>query len=263
MAKVVGILNITPDSYYDGGRYTNLECAQRQVHNMLEAGVDVIDIGCESTRPNSNPITVEEELARLKPILPTIRNMTDIPLAVDTYKTEVMAYALDSGVNMINDIFALRSPGALDLVARYPVQVCLMHLHESVSKMHEKPMYEDVAQTIIDFFMERIEACYNAGIEKERLILDPGFGFSKQPVENFQLLRDLSKFKQLKLPLYIGISRKRFIGQLLKDNTPDDRLIGSLVASVWAWQQGVDYIRTHDVAETKEALAMIETLDIR
>lgn len=260
MVKVVGILNVTPDSFYDGGRHNTVAAAQNQVEKMISAGADMIDIGCESTRPGSEKVSVEDELNRLSTILPAIRSMTTLPLSIDTYKPDVMRYAIAEGVNMINDIYALRSPGAIEAVKDHDVDICLMHLHESIDAMHEKPTYQNVTQTIYDFFQTRITACVRAGIEESRLVLDPGFGFSKKTEENFKLLKDLKVFEALNLPIYVGVSRKRFIGSLLQTDSPEDRLTGSLIAASWACQQGASYIRTHDVAETKEALNMANAI---
>ena len=256
MVQVVGILNVTPDSFYDGGKHNSVTMALEQAEKMLLEGADVIDIGCESTRPGSAKVSLEEELSRLSSVLPAIRSMTDKPISIDTYKPEVMAYAIAEGVDMINDIYALRSPGAMEAVAKHNVKVCLMHLHESIEHMHDKPEYNDVTEDVCDFFTARIKACEASGIDKSRIILDPGFGFSKKPNENFKLLKELKTFQRFDLPIYVGVSRKRFIGSLLEENGPQDRLIGSLIAASWACQQGVTYIRTHDVGETKEAIDM-------
>lgn len=260
MVKVVGILNVTPDSFYDGGRHNTIVEAQNQVEKMILAGADMIDIGCESTRPGSEKISVEDELSRLSTILPAIRSMTNVPLSIDTYKPEIMCYAIGEGVNMINDIFALRTPGAIEAVKNNDVDICLMHLHESIDSMHEKPVYQNVTQTVYDFFSSRIDVCTKAGIKRSRLVLDPGFGFSKKAEENFKLLKELKAFESLDLPIYVGVSRKRFIGSLLQSDTPDDRLIGSLIAAGWACQQGASYIRTHDVGETREAINMANAI---
>ncbi|MEE2770386.1 MAG: dihydropteroate synthase [Pseudomonadota bacterium] len=260
MVQVVGILNVTPDSFYDGGHYDSVDSAKKQVEKMISAGADMIDIGCESTRPGSNRVTAEEEIKRLSSILPFIRSMTTLPISVDTYKPEVMAYAISEGVDMINDIYALRTPGALEVVAKHKVKVCLMHLNGSVETMHEQPNYDNVTQTVCDFFSSRISACEKANIDLSRIVLDPGFGFSKKPSDNFKLLKELDHFEFFNLPIYIGISRKRFVGSLLNENTPNNRLIGSLIAASWACQQGADYIRTHDVAETKEAIDMASAI---
>lgn len=256
MVQVVGILNFTPDSFYDGGKYNSTSAAQRQVEKMILAGADMIDIGCESTRPGSQKVLPSDELKRLSAILPNIRAMTELPISVDTYKPEVMAYAISEGVDMINDVYALRAPGAIEAVAKHSVKICMMHLNESIEAMHEKPEYDDVTSTVYRFFESRIDACQKAGIDPKRLVIDPGFGFSKKPQENFQLLKNLKKFSTLQNPIYVGVSRKRFIGSLLRDDSVQDRLIGSLVAASWACQQGVSFIRTHDVGETKDALNM-------
>ena len=260
MVQVVGILNVTPDSFYDGGEHNSVTTAINQTERMLSEGADVIDIGCESTRPGSDKVSLKEELIRLSAVLPAIRSLTDKPISIDTYKPEVMAYAIEQGVDMINDIFALRSPGALETIAQCNVKVCLMHIHGSIENMHEKPHYNDVAEDVCDFFSSRIEVCKQSGIDASRIILDPGFGFSKKSDENFKLLKELEMFQRFGLPIYIGVSRKRFIGSLLNSDGPHDRLIGSLVAASWACQQGVAYVRTHDVRQTREAINMTQAI---
>ena len=260
MVQVVGILNVTPDSFYDGGKHNSVTTALNQAEKMLSAGADIIDIGCESTRPGSKKVPVDQELSRLSAILPSIRSMTSKPISIDTYKPEVMAYAIGEGVDMINDIYALRSPGALKAVAKHSVKICLMHLNESIENMHLKPDYNDVTEDVCKFFESRIQACQQSGIDSSRILLDPGFGFSKRPEENFKLLKELKAFKRFNMPIYVGISRKRFIGSLLTEDGPQNRLVGSLIAASWAYQQGATYIRTHDVTETREAIDMAQAI---
>lgn len=261
MVSVVGILNVTPDSFYDGGRFNKKDTAIKQVYGMIEDGVDIIDIGCESTRPESKPLSVEEELSRLKAVLPAIRKVTDKPISIDTYKPEIMNYAIAEGVDMINDIFALRAEGALSVIANSSVKICLMHLNDSIENMHDKPGYKHISQTVFDFLKKQAKLCIESGIEKERIVLDPGFGFSKTPEENFQLLREISMMCESDFPIYVGMSRKRFIGTISQNDGPDCRLAGSLAAAVWACQQGVSFIRTHDVRETVEALRFIQIME--
>lgn len=260
MSKVVGILNLTPDSFHDGGRLQNWSLIQAKVESMVAAGVDIIDIGCESTNPKSKRITLEEEMSRLEPYLSKIRQLTTTPLAIDTYKTEVMAFAIDEGIDMINDQYALRSPGAIELVAKANLPVCLMHFHGTLATMHEQPHFEDVMVELETFFTGRIEACLAHGIKPKHIVLDPGIGFSKTHEENLTVLREIEALKTLGYPIYIGASRKRFIGKVLALPDTDDRLIGSIAVAIKAWQAGAEYIRTHDVAETKQALDMMQAL---
>lgn len=248
----MGILNVTPDSFFDGGRYQSIAAALRQVEQMVAAGASIIDIGGESTRPGAVPVPLQEELQRVMPILEAIVARFDVWISVDTYKPEVMLAAAAAGAHLINDIMALRYPGALTAAAATGLPVCLMHrLGESVTM--QKPHYQRLLPEIIDFFHERLACCEAEGIPKTRLLLDPGFGFDKTLQHNYQLLDQLATLKILACPLLIGLSRKSMIRQVVQ-GLPDPGPSGSVAAAVIAVMQGAQIVRVHDVRETVEAL---------
>lgn len=251
---IMGILNITPDSFSDGGHYLSLSNAVARAKQMVAEGVDIIDIGGESARPGADAIVnAEEELKRIIPVIKALKNEIATPISVDTYKPEVMQAAIEAGANMINDIYALQKPGALEVISKYKVPVCLMHMKGEPSTMQQKPEYENVIDEINDFFAERIKACENAGIDKNRLIVDPGFGFGKTTEHNAILTQQLHQFSTFGLPILFGASRKASIGAIL--NKPaSERLYGSIAVAVMAAIKGAAIIRVHDVSETVDAL---------
>lgn len=257
---IMGILNLTPDSFSDGGLFLSQGSALRQAEKMVSEGADILDIGAESTRPGATPLSVDEELERLMPILERIIKHHDVAVSVDTYKPEVMQAVADAGAACINDVFALQKPGALEVAAGLDVPICLMHMQGTPETMqvglHET---NDMMMRIQDFFGARIKAAENAGIARERLILDPGFGFGKTPRQNLQMVKALSQFHTHDLPLLLGVSRKSTIGAVLKQ-TVDKRLSGGLALSVFSACEGLSMIRTHDVQETREALDIIDVM---
>ncbi len=257
--QVMGILNTTPDSFSDGGSYTQLESALAQVERMIVDGASIIDIGGESTRPGAEDVSEEDELARVIPVLIAIKQRFDVLVSIDTSKAAVMNAAITAGADMINDVAALQNQGCLAAVAQSDVPVCLMHMQGLPRTMQNNPSYDHVINDIVAFFQQRIEACISAGIARERIILDPGFGFGKTLEQNFHLLANLSKFSQLKLPLLIGISRKSMIGNLLNRDVKQ-RLAGSLSAAIIAAQQGANIIRVHDVEATVDALTVLQAV---
>ncbi len=257
--QVMGILNTTPDSFSDGGSYTQLESALAQVERMIGDGASIIDIGGESTRPGAEDVSEEDELARVIPVLIAIKQRFDVLVSIDTSKAAVMIAAIAAGADMINDVAALQNQGCLAAVAQSDVPVCLMHMQGLPRTMQNNPSYDHVINDIVAFFQQRIEACVSAGIARERIILDPGFGFGKTLEQNFHLLANLSKFSQLKLPLLIGISRKSMIGNLLNRDVKQ-RLAGSLSAAIIAAQQGANIIRVHDVEATVDALTVLQAV---
>ena len=257
--QVMGILNTTPDSFSDGGSYTQLESALAQVERMIVDGASIIDIGGESTRPGAEDVSEEDELARVIPVLIAIKQRFDVLVSIDTSKAAIMNAAIAAGADMINDVAALQNQGCLAAVAQSDVPVCLMHMQGLPRTMQNNPSYDHVINDIVAFFQQRIEACVSAGIARERIILDPGFGFGKTLEQNFHLLANLSKFSQLKLPLLIGISRKSMIGNLLNRDVKQ-RLAGSLSAAIIAAQQGANIIRVHDVEATVDALTVLQAV---
>lgn len=254
---IVGVLNITDNSFSDGGSYLHLDNALKQAQSMIEAGVDIIEVGGEASNPGAKPISVDEELARVMPIISHLRKQTNTVLAIDTYKPQVMQAAVDAGVQLINDIYALRKPHALHLVAEMQVPVCLMHMQGNPETMQDNPRYDnDVIDEINLFFSERIKVCIDAGIHRENIILDPGFGFGKTPADNLNLVRRLDAFHIHHCPLYLGASRKSTIGHVLSKPI-DQRLYGGLAVAAYAALKGLAMIRTHDVDETKQLLTMM------
>ncbi len=258
--QVMGILNITPDSFSDGGRFYGLDAALQQTETMIQAGVDIIDIGGESTRPGAQEVSLDLELERVIPVIATIRERFDIPISVDTSKAEVMRAALHYKVEVINDIRALQELGSLEVCAQAEALICLMHMQGQPRTMQQAPHYEDVVREVGEFFQERIDACVRAGIARERLILDPGFGFGKNLEHNLTLFRNLQAFEVFKLPFLVGVSRKAMIGALLNGRPASDRLQGSVAAAVIAAVKGAKIVRVHDVAATVEALKIAQAV---
>ncbi|AZG72474.1 dihydropteroate synthase [Shewanella livingstonensis] len=257
---VMGIVNVTPDSFSDGGEYIDLEQACRHVDYMVEQGALIIDVGGESTRPGAEDVSVEQELARVIPIIEYSAKTHDVWISIDTSKPEVMEQAVNAGANLINDVRALQMPGALAMAATLDVPICLMHMQGEPKNMQDAPEYQDVIDEVAAFFELRIAYCEAAGIERERLILDPGFGFGKTLAHNYRLLATLPKLHEFHLPLLVGLSRKSMIGDLLARDI-DQRLAGSLAGALIAAQQGAHIIRVHDVAETVDVLkVMSETM---
>ncbi|MDP3704359.1 MAG: dihydropteroate synthase [Legionellaceae bacterium] len=258
---VMGILNVTPNSFYDGGRYISPTIAYERAQAMIEQGVDLIDIGGESSKPGAETISLNEELGRVIPVIERICASNDVCVSIDTCKPVVMQAAIAAGAACINDISALTADAAaVSTAARLQVPICLMHMKGSPRDMQKTPHYErHVVDEINDFFKQRIAICVEAGIARDLLILDPGFGFGKSVEHNIQLTRQFHAFQQHQLPLLFGVSRKSTIGAILKQ-TPDDRLPGGLALAVFAVTQGASIIRTHDVAETKQALIMLDVI---
>lgn len=251
----MGILNVTKDSFSDGGLYLNPENAKQQAQKMIEAGASIIDIGGESTRPGAEPVTIDDELNRVIPIIEYVSQL-NVPISIDTNKPEVMHAAVVAGASMINDVWSLQKEGALEMASKLEVPICLMHMQGSPQTMQNKPKYNDVVDDIIDFFKERLSSCKDAGITEDKLILDPGFGFGKTLEHNLVMLKRLREFKVLKLPILAGLSRKSMIGAII--NKPaDQRVSASVALAILAWQSGASFIRVHDVAETKDALDMV------
>lgn len=258
---VMGILNVSPESFSDGSRETS-EQRVKFALKMETDGADIIDIGGESTRPGSNPISVDEELSRVIPVVEKLRERSSIPISIDTSKSVVAEAALKAGADIVNDISALRfSDGMADLVGRTGGPVILMHMLGTPQNMQAQPSYDNCVTEIIDFFRERIDYCVRKGIEMSRIIIDPGIGFGKRLSDNLEILSGLKQFKKLKLPILIGASRKSFISMLYPtDSSPDQRLGGSVAAAVMAVNNGADIIRAHDVSQTVEALKVFQAI---
>ncbi|MDA0679663.1 MAG: dihydropteroate synthase [Proteobacteria bacterium] len=257
--KVMGILNVTPDSFSDGGKFATTAAALEQAELMVDAGADVIDVGGESTRPGSNETSLQEELDRVMPVIQGIINRFDIPISIDTSKPEVMRSAVDAGASMINDIFALRREGAIEAAVAAAVPVCLMHMLGLPRSMQSAPEYAALPQEIIDFLAKRVDACVTAGLGRDLLVVDPGFGFGKNDGHNLEILAKLDQFAALGLPLLVGLSRKRTLGNLT-GRPADQRVAAGVAAAVVAAENGANIIRTHDVAETVDAFKVIGAL---
>lgn len=258
--QVMGILNVTPDSFSDGGQFTHFENALAQVQQMIDAGATIIDIGGESTRPGAAEVSVEDELARVIPVLKAIKQRFKVLVSIDTSKASVMSAAIENGADIINDVRGLQNEGCLEVMAKSKVPICLMHMQGLPRTMQNEPHYNEVVNDIVLFFKQRIQACVDAGIERDRLILDPGFGFGKTLAQNYQLLANFSAFSSLQLPLLAGVSRKSMIGNLLQRDV-DKRLAGSLSAAIIAAQRGASIIRVHDVEETVDALKILTAVN--
>lgn len=250
---VMGVLNITPDSFSDGGSYPDLAASLRRVEQMVAEGASIIDIGGESTRPGARPVSVQEELDRVMPPVQRIVRDIGIPVSVDTSKPEVMEEALRAGAAMINDVRALRAPGALEVVAASQAPVCLMHMQGTPTTMQREPRYRNVVAEVKDFLEDRLQACERAGIGRDRTIVDPGFGFGKTLAHNLSLLNNIGRLRELGVALLVGLSRKSMLGAIL-DAPVEERLYGGLAAAVLAVWQGAHIVRTHDVGPTVEAL---------
>jgi len=251
--RVMGILNVTPDSFSDGGHYQSLEFAISHAEQMILDGVDIIDVGGESSRPGAPPLPLEQELGRVMPVLYALRDMGK-PVSIDTYKPQVMREAIIAGVDMINDINAFRAPGAIEAVRDSDCALCIMHMQADPETMQQAPVYGDVVKEVTDFLRERVEALTSAGIDKRRICIDPGFGFGKTVGHNYALLKASGQMiVELGLPLLAGLSRKSMIGAVT-GKPVEQRLAGSLAGALVAVAQGALIVRVHDVAETADAL---------
>ena len=253
----MGVLNITPDSFSDGGTYLSADAALARAKRMWEEGADIIDIGAESTRPGAPAVTQEEELRRLLPVLEAVAAEVPLPISIDTSKAAVMRAAWSLGAGLMNDVTALRAdPLSLETIAGLGVPVCLMHMRGTPQNMQENTHYRDVVAEVKDFLSERVAQCVAAGIPRHHLLVDPGFGFAKDLEANRTLLRHLDDLASLELPLLVGLSRKRMIGELSGVESASERVAGSVAAALWAVSRGASIVRVHDVAETVQALGV-------
>ena len=254
----MGVVNVTPDSFSDGGRFIDPKSAVERANILVAEGADILDIGAESSRPGAGGVSVELELSRLMPVLEGLGDCA-VPISVDTVKPEVMRAAIAAGASMINDIGALRAPGALETVAASHVAVCLMHMRGEPHTMQQSPSYRDVVAEVGAFLADRVAAAEAAGVARERIVVDPGFGFGKTVAHNFELLRNLDRFAVLGLPVLAGWSRKSTLGAITGRGA-EDRLAASLAAALLAVERGARIVRVHDVAATRDALAVLAAL---
>jgi dihydropteroate synthase len=250
--KVMGILNVTPDSFSDGGKFHHIDAALTHAQQMIEQGADIIDIGGESTRPGAQPVMLEEELQRVIPVIQALSGCGAV-LSVDTYKPEVMRAAIEAGVHMVNDVFALQQPGALQAVQDSQVAICLMHMQGTPQTMQVQPSYQNVLAEVQAFLTQRVEVVRQIGVGDDRIVLDPGFGFGKKTAHNLTLLKHLAELHIANLPILAGLSRKSVLGQIVGQDA-DQRVFASVAASVLAVSHGANIVRVHDVKATVEAL---------
>lgn len=256
---IMGVLNVTPDSFSDGGVNNSPAKALAEARKMVSAGVDILDVGGESTRPGADFIEVEEELERTIPVIRLLSQELNAPISVDTSKSTVMLAAVDAGAVMINDVNALRGAGSLQAAAQADVAICLMHMSGSPRTMQTKPQYDDVVRDIIVFLRERANDCVKAGIDPLKILIDPGFGFGKTMAQNYRLLKELTRFKALGFPVLTGLSRKSMIADLL-DIPVQERMPASIVLAALAAERGASVIRVHDVKETLQAVRLVEAI---
>ena len=257
---VMGILNVTPDSFYDGGQHFDSDDARKRIEEMIEEGVEIIDIGGESTRPGSKPVSAEEELERVVPAIEFIRSISDVPISIDTQKPEVARKAVQAGACAVNDVGGLRNPEMIGAVAEMNVPVIIMHMQGTPENMQKDPHYDDTVPDIRNWLEERIKVAETAGIGRSKVIVDPGIGFGKNLRHNLEILGGLDRFKNMAGGVLLGASRKSFIG-FLTGADDGDRLTGSLVAAMMGATAGVDLVRVHDVKETRKAIDAINALN--
>lgn len=255
----MGILNVTPDSFYDGNQHASLERALEHAHRLLEQGADILDIGGESTRPGADPVPLEHELERVVPLVEALHKL-NVPLSVDTFKPQVMQAVLAAGADIINDIYACRMPGALEAIANSHAGVCVMHMQGEPRTMQQQPKYKNVTLEVREFLVEQIRRLRVAGIAAQRISVDPGFGFGKTTQQNYQLLRNLNEIQIESYPILIGLSRKTMLGQIT-GKPPAERLIASVAAALSCAERGASILRVHDVAATREALQIWNAIE--
>ena len=259
--RVMGIVNVTPDSFSDGGEHATTDAAVAHGLELAGEGADILDVGGESTRPGADDVPLEEELRRVVPVIERLAKETGLPVSVDTSHPEVMRAAVAAGAGMVNDVYALRRDGALEAAAELGVPVVLMHMLGEPRSMQDAPHYDDVVADVHRFLAERIFAAEMAGIDRKRLVVDPGFGFGKNRDHNLALLAQLRRFTELGVPVLAGLSRKRTIGELTGREAPRERIHGSVAAHLVAAQRGAMLVRVHDVAATVDALAVWNAVD--
>ena len=255
---IMGILNVTPDSFFDGGKYLTLDKIMFRVDKMIAEGTDIIDIGGESSRPGSLRISAQEELDRVFPVVSKIRENFDIPLSIDSMKSDVISELLPFKINIINDISSLSDPKLIDILISSDTYICLMHMSQDPSTMQDNPNYNDVTQDVLSYLDKKSKHCIKHGVDPKKIIIDPGFGFGKTLDHNYEILKGLEKFAELNSNILVGISRKSMIGNLL-DKPLDKRLYGSISAAVISVMKYTKIVRTHDVRETKIAVDMINS----
>jgi dihydropteroate synthase len=256
---VMGIVNVTPDSFSDGGQFTASHLAIAHALKLVEEGAGILDIGGESTRPNAAPVGLQEELDRVIPVIEGLASQVNVPISIDTYKPQVMQAAIAAGASIVNDVRALQEEGAIDVVAKSNVGVCLMHMQGTPQTMQQNPQYDDVVNEVKAFLQARLEASIHAGCRASQIVLDPGFGFGKTRAHNITLIQQLESFASLGQPLLVGLSRKSVLGQMT-GNDVDARLHASVAAAVISAMKGAKILRVHDVKATVEALKVVSAI---
>lgn len=254
---IMGVLNVTPDSFSDGGQYNQLDLAIERAQQMVEQGATIIDVGGESTRPGATPVSTDLELERVVPVVEAISKHVDVCISVDTSTPQVMLESVKVGAHMLNDVRALTREGAIEAAKQTALPVCIMHMQGEPKTMQANPKYSQVVNDVFEFLQERINACVEAGIDKSQLMVDPGFGFGKTLEHNYQLLNQLERFLVWQVPLLIGLSRKSMIGAVLGDKPANQRVAGSVAAALMAVQNGANIIRVHDVEATYDAIQIL------
>ena len=258
--RVMGVLNVTPDSFSDGGQFLSKDDAISHAASLIKAGADIVDVGGESTRPGAAAITVQQELDRVMPVVEVLADCVEVPISIDTSKPDVMRAAVNAGASLINDVYALRKDGALEAAAELDAAVCLMHMQGDPADMQENPHYGDVVSEVGSFLDERVQACLHAGFSGDRLIVDPGFGFGKHDVHNLSLLARLDQLMKPGIPMLVGLSRKRMLGNLT-GRPVEGRVAAGVAAATMAVAKGARIVRTHDVAVTVDALNLIHAIE--
>lgn len=256
---VMGIVNVTPDSFSDGGKYTSTQAAVCHALTLIAEGADILDIGGESTRPGAAPVSLDEEISRVIPVIEALKGVSTVPLSIDTYKPEVMRQAIAAGADMVNDVRALQEPGALDVLVKSHVGICLMHMQGNPMTMQMSPHYEDVVIEVGQFLADRLQVCLSHGVAKNRIVLDPGFGFGKTREHNISLIQQLEKLHSIGLPLLVGLSRKSVLGAIAGGDE-NQRLYASIAASVISAMKGAKIVRVHDVKATVDALKVVAAI---
>jgi len=257
----MGVLNVTPDSFSDGGQFNQTDKALQKIETMLENGADIIDIGGESTRPNAEPVPVEEELKRVIPVIEQAVKRFEPYISIDTFKLDVMRAAVEAGASMINDVNALRNEGCVEYVATTDADICLMHMQGKPADMQNSPKYDGVLKDVNEFLTQRVDVCRKAGIDKSRIVIDPGFGFGKTFQNNIDLFKGLSSIIQGDYPVLVGVSRKTMLGDILDGAPVEERQLASVIAGIKAaFNYNAQIIRVHDVKETTEAIKVWKAL---
>ena len=256
--QVMGILNATPDSFSDGGKFNSLDSALSHARTMVEQGASIIDVGGESTRPGATPVSLQQELDRVIPVVESIRSQLDVCISVDSSSPEVFLAAKNAGAHLLNDVRALKREGALQAAQQAGLPVCLMHMQGEPETMQAKPSYQQVVHDVTTFLQERIAACIEAGIESHQILVDPGFGFGKTLEDNYALLAKLESFAALHVPVLVGLSRKSMIAGVLNNASVDNRVSGSVAGAVIAAMNGAKILRVHEMKETSDALKVVQ-----